>query len=197
MQTTCGLLVLYSCFNLIVSYVHHPESWIKCFAVPYTIVKINYKWLNFDWGLGSCFFKWNSMAQTAMHICCHSLLYKVNLGQSNYLGLILILKCFFSGYGYFHYKDKTVMRWSYLMPIMVLWHVYIEMALGSLFQNCLNTLGVIIMMCNITLYCIQYCSAWGRTRDQSVYVPSQWEMTLHCNVVSHWLGAYTKLSLRT
>ena len=25
--------------------------------------------------------------------------------------------------------------------------------------------------------------------------PSQWETTLHCNVVSHWLGAYTKWSL--
>ena len=23
-----------------------------------------------------------------------------------------------------------------------------------------------------------------------IYVPSQWETTLHCNVVSHWLGAY-------
>ena len=28
-----------------------------------------------------------------------------------------------------------------------------------------------------------------------VNVPSQWEMTLHCNVVSHWLGAYTTWSL--
>ena len=28
-----------------------------------------------------------------------------------------------------------------------------------------------------------------------VNAPSQWEMTLHCNIVSHWLGAYTKLSL--
>ena len=27
-----------------------------------------------------------------------------------------------------------------------------------------------------------------------VYVPSQWAMMLHCNVVSHWLGAYTKWS---
>ena len=27
------------------------------------------------------------------------------------------------------------------------------------------------------------------------YAPSQWEMTLHCNVISHWLGAYTKWSL--
>ena len=28
-----------------------------------------------------------------------------------------------------------------------------------------------------------------------VYAPCQWEMSLQCNVVSHWLGAYAKLSL--
>ena len=28
-----------------------------------------------------------------------------------------------------------------------------------------------------------------------VYAPNQWEMTLQCNIVSHWLGAYTKQSL--
>ena len=28
-----------------------------------------------------------------------------------------------------------------------------------------------------------------------LYAPSQWETTLQCNVVSHWLGAYTKWSL--
>ena len=33
------------------------------------------------------------------------------------------------------------------------------------------------------------------SRDHFVYAPSQWETTLQCNVVSHWLGAYTKLSL--
>ena len=32
-------------------------------------------------------------------------------------------------------------------------------------------------------------------RDHLVYAPSQWETTLQCNVVSHWLGAYTKWSL--
>ena len=32
-------------------------------------------------------------------------------------------------------------------------------------------------------------------RDHLVYVPSQWEMTLHCNVILYWLGAYTKWSL--
>ena len=29
---------------------------------------------------------------------------------------------------------------------------------------------------------------WLDLRDHLVYVPSQWEMTLQCNVVSHWLG---------
>ena len=32
-------------------------------------------------------------------------------------------------------------------------------------------------------------------REHSVYAPSQWETTLHCNVVSYWLGTYTKWSL--
>ena len=32
-------------------------------------------------------------------------------------------------------------------------------------------------------------------RDHFVYAPSQWEIMLHCNVVSHWLGTCTKWSL--
>ena len=35
-----------------------------------------------------------------------------------------------------------------------------------------------------------------RLRDYFVNVPSQWDMVLHCNVISHWLGANTKWSLR-
>ena len=31
-------------------------------------------------------------------------------------------------------------------------------------------------------------------RDNFLYAPSQWETTLQCNVVSHWLSAYTKWS---
>ena len=34
-------------------------------------------------------------------------------------------------------------------------------------------------------------------RDHFVNAPSQWETTLHCNVVSHWLGAFTKWSLQS
>ena len=30
-------------------------------------------------------------------------------------------------------------------------------------------------------------------RDHFVHAPSQWETTLHCNIVSHWLSACTKL----
>ena len=33
------------------------------------------------------------------------------------------------------------------------------------------------------------------SRDHFVYAPSQWETTLECNVVFHWLGAFTKWSL--
>ena len=33
------------------------------------------------------------------------------------------------------------------------------------------------------------------SRDQSMYAPSQWEMSLHCNDISHWLGAYLDWSL--
>ena len=32
-------------------------------------------------------------------------------------------------------------------------------------------------------------------RDHSMYAPSQWEMALHCNAISHWLGAYSEWSL--
>ena len=33
-------------------------------------------------------------------------------------------------------------------------------------------------------------------RDHFVNAPSQWEMTLHCNIVFHWIGAFTKWSLK-
>ena len=32
----------------------------------------------------------------------------------------------------------------------------------------------------------------GDIIDHSVYVPSQWEMELQGNVISHWLGAHTE-----
>ena len=35
------------------------------------------------------------------------------------------------------------------------------------------------------------------TRDQFRYLPSQWVTLLHCNDVSHWLGAYLNRCLNT
>ena len=32
-------------------------------------------------------------------------------------------------------------------------------------------------------------------RDHSMYAPSQWEMALQCNAISHWLVTYTEWSL--
>ena len=41
----------------------------------------------------------------------------------------------------------------------------------------------------INIYQLRLC------RDDFVYVFGQWETLLHCNVTSHWQGAYTKWSL--
>ena len=43
---------------------------------------------------------------------------------------------------------------------------------------------------------IQVVVLWTtRCRDQSRYAPNQWETSLHCNDVSHWLGVYLDWSL--
>ena len=40
-----------------------------------------------------------------------------------------------------------------------------------------------------------WCYPVDYNSDHFVCAPNQWETTLHCNVVSHWLDAYTKRSL--
>ena len=49
---------------------------------------------------------------------------------------------------------------------------------------------VITLMCSLSSFTV------FRIRYHFVYVPCQWETTLHCNIISHWLGAYTKWTLR-
>ena len=36
-----------------------------------------------------------------------------------------------------------------------------------------------------------HCSTIDECRDHFVYASSQWETNFHCNVIFHWLGAYT------
>ena len=54
----------------------------------------------------------------------------------------------------------------------------------------------------MTYFLVPACfsTQWWRNiqttyRDHFVYAPNQWETTLQCNVVSHWLGAFTRWSL--
>ena len=48
------------------------------------------------------------------------------------------------------------------------------------------------------LNCIKYIPRnMHRITGYFMNVSGQWETTLHCNVISHWLGAYTKWSLES
>ena len=57
------------------------------------------------------------------------------------------------------------------------------------------SLSVILNMSVRDCYASVAAVLWALFRDNFLYAPSQWKTTLHCNVVSHWLGAYKKLSL--
>ena len=88
-------------------------------------------------------------------------------------------------------KDTMVSRQSYiydenpysLYRVRVRWHFYIESI-----HRCLSSWSS--GMFYLVWYDMQL-----HPKVNFVYVPSQWEPTLQCNVASHWLGAYTKWSL--
>ena len=82
-------------------------------------------------------------------------------------------------------------------------------------QSCMSDQQHIYIHC-IYMYIYKACRKWYVTskyhlihfdlmsqndkeatcRNHFVYALSQWETTLHCNVASHWLGTYTKWSLK-
>ena len=45
-------------------------------------------------------------------------------------------------------------------------------------------------------FCLHHTKKLYFPTDHFVYAPSQWEMMLHCNVICHLLGTYTKWSLQ-
>ena len=60
-----------------------------------------------------------------------------------------------------------------------------------------STLAQVMACCRqaintLVTVCLLYWYAKNIYRDHFVYALSQWEATLHCNVASHWLGAYTQ-----
>ena len=56
--------------------------------------------------------------------------------------------------------------------------------------------GPILWCASITSYKAAVSPVPMQCRGLFVYAPSQWETTLHCNVVSHWQGSFTKWSLQ-
>ena len=49
--------------------------------------------------------------------------------------------------------------------------------------------------CFYTVTPLRIMGLFAMNRDHFVYVLSQWETTLQCNVISHWLGTFTIWSL--
>ena len=59
---------------------------------------------------------------------------------------------------------------------------------------CLNG-HVTSLICEEAAWCCDAdLSCYIYNKDHFVYMPSQWETRLKCNVVSHWLGTLTKCS---
>ena len=51
-------------------------------------------------------------------------------------------------------------------------------------------------VCSVGITSSQWnCDPEFCCRDHFVYAPSQWQIMLQCNVISHWLGAYTEWTL--
>ena len=64
--------------------------------------------------------------------------------------------------------------------------------------KCVMTYIIIPERCGLEFQCVIFkCTIVFSfiSRAHCVNMPSQWEMVLHCNIVSHWLGAYIKWSL--
>ena len=61
-------------------------------------------------------------------------------------------------------------------------------------QNCAKILKLLQFVTEVNYQRLAALHNGVKSRDHFVYVPSQWEMMLHC-VVSHWLGTCTEWSL--
>ena len=102
-------------------------------------------------------------------------------------------------------------RWYYWRRLWYTWcHICVETlsALLALWVKYIS-LRWLPTMWDATLIMSYYCSEsvspkictmlgfalFCCGRDHFAYAPCQWETTLQCNVVSHWMGAYTKWPL--
>ena len=84
-------------------------------------------------------------------------------------------------YMYMH-TGPMLGEWKDVTRNLFYWRRITEIRAWVVQRWTLNRFGEIFMK----VICWRTCKG----RDQSSYAPSQWETSLHCNDVSHWLGAY-------
>ena len=93
---------------------------------------------------------------------------------------------------WYHSRTKDQFRYAASQWGMSL-HSYIVTSSMLQYQNKLHScLGISCFVCDVSMSIYMKLLS---CRDYSVYAPSQWEMALHCNIISHWLSTYIKWSL--
>ena len=70
---------------------------------------------------------------------------------------------------------------------------FISYAVGTIPKSSLPYNIHVFLLCQHGFLTNHFCVR--SYRDRFVYAPNQWETTLQCNLVSHWLGAYPDYSL--
>ena len=129
------------------------------------------------------FFTWYLYFYCIFRIMCHWL---ANCNLTHVLSMTQLLIYLFGVLTIIGHKSWT---FDCLVSVeFIKANIVMSIAILSLF--------IYVPICGI-IACVVSGSRLPIHRDHSVHVPSQWETTLHCNVVSHWLGAYTKSSLNT
>ena len=133
--------------------------------------------------------------------------FKISAGPRTLTGKIWVGPASFPSLSYINF-GKIVLRSGKFQ--ILFWRLYIQQILQSFLLIKSLTSWMIshdqwfILSYTFILHCIStnqhnqrlILFIFRTLRDNFVCTPSQWETTLHCNVVSHCLGAYTKWSLR-
>ena len=93
-------------------------------------------------------------------------------------------------------KNIKIYKLNVLIKSTTFWQVVVQLSLQSCIAIVQNLLQQHLSYCvNPIQSC--YNNQWSsKYKYHFVYAPSQWETTLHCNIIAHWLGANTKESLK-
>ena len=105
------------------------------------------------------------------------------LGSSNWKNYV----------AYLHVMDSQ----DYLTRKHAWNYVQLLKQFSNLVMNSYSEIKETILTLQMPVPYVYETQTWWSLRDHFVYVLSQWDTTLQCNVVSHWLDTYTKWSCIT